>query len=56
MSDSLERNREREGRARVPDVAIYATRKKLAPPSYAEGFDMLYVVRIAGHGAFEVYE
>jgi hypothetical protein len=41
---------------RVPDVAIYATRKKLALPSYAEGFDMLYVVRIAGHGAFEVHE
>jgi predicted kinase len=56
VSGSLERNREREGRAHVPDVAIYATRKKLAPPSYAEGFDMLYVVRIAGHGAFEVHE
>jgi predicted kinase len=56
VSGSLERNREREGRARVPDVAIYATRNKLAPPSYAEGFDMLYVVRIASHGAFEVYE
>ena len=56
VSGSLERNREREGRARVPAVAIYATCKKLAPPSYAEGFDMLYVVRIAGHGAFEVHE
>ena len=55
VSDSLERNREREGSARVPDVAIYATRKKLAPPSYAEGFDTLHVVRIAGHGAFEVH-
>ena len=54
VSSSLERNREREGRARVPDVAIYTTRKKLMPPSYAEGFDTLYVVRIAGHGAFEV--
>ena len=53
---SLERNREREGRARVPDVAIYATRKKLAPPSYAEGFDALYDVRIADNGAFEVHE
>ena len=56
VSGSLERNREREGKARVPDVAIFTTSKKLAPPSYAEGFDMLYVVRIAGHGAFEVHE
>jgi hypothetical protein len=39
----------------VPDVAIYATRKKLAPPSYAEGFDTLYEVRIAGDGVFEVH-
>ena len=56
VSGSLERNREREGRARVPDVAVYVTRKKLTPPSYAEGFDMLCVVRIAGHGAFEVHQ
>ena len=53
---SLERNREREGRARVPDVAIYATSKKLTPPSYAEGFDTLYEVRIADNGASEVHE
>src|SRR5437763_8485874 len=56
VSDSLARNREREGRARVPDVAIYATSKKLTPPSYAEGFDTLYGVRIAGPGTFEVHE
>jgi hypothetical protein len=40
----------------VPDVAIYATSKKLEPPSYAEGFDTLYDVRIADNGAFEVHE
>src|SRR5207248_1491072 len=56
VSGSLERNRQREGRARVPDVAIYALSKKLMPPSYAEGFDTLYCVRVAGHGAFEVHE
>ena len=38
----------------MPDVAIYATSKKLTPPSYAEGFDSLYEVRIAGHRAFGV--
>jgi predicted kinase len=53
---SIERNRERGGRERVPDVAIYATAKKLQPPGYAEGFDALFDVRIAGDGRFEVRE
>jgi predicted kinase len=54
VADALARNRRREGRERVPDVAIYATAKKLVPPSYAEGFDRLYVVRIGEDGSFEV--
>src|SRR4051812_4647214 len=45
LKGCLERNRRREGRARVPDVALYATAKRLLPPSYAEGFDQLYRVR-----------
>jgi len=51
---SLARNRERVGRARVPDVAIFARAKQLAPPTSAEGFDALYTVAIAGDGAFTV--
>ena len=54
VSASLKRNAGREGKAKVPPVAIYATRKKLQPPSYAEGFDTLYNVSIAEEGAFEV--
>jgi predicted kinase len=42
----IERNRLRAGKEKVPDVAIYATAKKLAPPSYAEGFDELSRVRL----------
>ncbi len=46
-----ERNRRREGRARVPDVAFHATLAKLAPPTREEGFDEVAVVRIdARHG------
>lgn len=41
---ALMRNRGREGKARVPDVALFVTKKKLAPPSYDEGFDELHVV------------
>ena len=42
---SLARNRLREGNARIPDVAIFVTRKKLAPPSVGEGFDEVVVIR-----------
>ena len=44
VADALRRNRAREGRQRVPAVAIFATRKRLAPPTYEEGFDRLYTV------------
>ncbi len=36
---SIMRNRQREGKARVPDVAIFMTKKKLVAPSIEEGFD-----------------
>src|SRR5262249_54413251 len=48
LAGCLERNWLRHGRACVPDVALYATRKKLQAPSPAEGFDRLYVVRLLG--------
>lgn len=50
----LERNRQRTRKARVPDVALYATANRLAPPSYSEGFDKLYSVHISDDFAFEV--
>ena len=40
----LQRNAGREGKARVPDVAIYATSRKFEEPDYDEGFDELYFV------------
>ena len=45
-ADALRRNRARQGRDRVPDVAIFATRKRLEKPTYAEGFDRLYTVAV----------
>ena len=44
---AIERNRQREGKANVPPVAIYSTAARLIPPTYAEGFDALYYVHIA---------
>ncbi len=41
---AVERNRARDGKERVPDVAIYVTAKKLVPPKLEEGFDEIHVV------------
>jgi predicted kinase len=48
------RNRRRKGKAQVPDVAIFATAKRLAPPAYSEGFDELFRVRMIDESTFEV--
>jgi predicted kinase len=44
VKTALVRNRQREGKARVPDVALFVTKKKLVPPSYDEGFDEIHVI------------
>src|SRR5438067_460659 len=41
---AIMRNRQREGRERVPDVAIFTTKKRLVPPTLEEGFDEVRVV------------
>ena len=54
-ADALRRNRARRGRERVPDVAIFAIRKRLEPPSPEEGFDRLFTVRLdESNGRFDV--
>lgn len=54
VASSLKRNSERTGKERVPVVAIYTTNKRLQRPSYAEGFDALYAVRIGEGSEFVV--
>lgn len=44
VKDAVARNRLREGKARVPDVALFVTAKKLVPPTVAEGFDEVRVI------------
>ncbi|HEX8699827.1 MAG TPA: ATP-binding protein [Myxococcaceae bacterium] len=56
IEDCLARNAKRVGRARVPDVALFATRKVLQWPTRAEGFDALYFVRFTPEEAFDVTE
>lgn len=53
VKQCLARNRQREGRGRVPDVAIFVNRKRMQPPTRDEGFDAVYRVRAEG-GDFEV--
>jgi predicted kinase len=47
------RNAVREGRACVPEAGLRATAKRLEVPSYDEGFDEIYYVRIASGEAGE---
>ena len=55
VEDCLRRNAERPDDHRVPDVAILAAAKRLELPSWEEGFDKLFYVRLAD-GAFIVEE
>ena len=55
VGECIRRNEVRDGKARVPDVAIYTTAKKLVTPSIEEGFDELLCVRLNG-STFEVRE
>lgn len=41
---AVARNQQREGKARVPNVAIFATQKRLVPPTTEEGFDEIRVI------------
>ena len=52
--ECVARNALREGRARVPSVAIFAAARRLVRPGYAEGFDALYCVRALPGVGFEV--
>lgn len=51
--EALGRNRRREGKARVPDVAILTTAKRLVPPALDEGFDEIRRVHLTDAGTFE---
>jgi predicted kinase len=52
--DAVARNERREGRAKVPKVAIFTSAKRLAVPTREEGFDELHTVRVLDGGAFSV--
>lgn len=52
--EAIGRNRGREGKARVPDIAIFTTAKRMVPPTRDEGFEELYQVAIGDDLGFDV--
>jgi predicted kinase len=46
IQDAIERNNERKGKAKIPEIGIKGCYSKLQIPSYDEGFDELYYVSI----------
>jgi len=52
IEECMERNQRREGKDRVPDIGLYATKKKLEEPCLTEGFDELYRVNVDSDSGF----
>jgi predicted kinase len=52
--EAVGRNRGRTGKQRVPDIAIFATAKRMVEPHVGEGFDELYRVSIVEGDGFNV--
>ena len=56
VSDSVRRNEERTGKARIPVKGILGAAGRLELPRLDEGFDSLHYVSIAEDGTFIVQE
>ena len=54
--EAVARNEGREGKSKVPKVAIFTCAKRLVPPSLDEGFDEVHVWRVTDTGAFDEVE
>lgn len=55
IADSIHRNQHREPGQQIPEKGIRGTYARLVLPTYAEGFDELYYVRLV-EGGFTVQE
>ncbi|RAJ02310.1 hypothetical protein LX64_03319 [Chitinophaga skermanii] len=54
MEESIRRNALREGKAYIQPIEIWATAKKLVPPTYREGFDEIYTVTMNKDNTFTI--
>jgi predicted kinase len=56
VDDCKERNEQRTGKQVVPPKAILGAAGRLELPSYEQGFDKLYYVKVSGNGGFNIEE
>jgi predicted kinase len=56
INASLQRNNIRAGKQRIPEIGIRSTYTKLQIPTFGEGFNKLYSVKIDPQGLFLVEE
>ena len=54
LSECQQRNSKRRGKSKIPLVGILDTYKRLQLPSYEEGFDRLYYVKLTDNSSFIV--
>jgi predicted kinase len=54
LKKAIERNDRREGKAKIPEKAIFAAFNKLQIPRFDEGFDELFYVSITEPDGFSV--
>lgn len=54
LEECKQRNSQRDGKKKIPLVGILDTYKKLEIPSYAEGFDRLFYVKIDDNNLFMI--
>ena len=55
LDDALERNNQRSGKEKIPEIGIKGTFKRLIVPTIEEGFDELYYVT-ADNNTFTIKE
>lgn len=55
FEEALARNNARKGKARIPEVGVKGTAKKMQPPSFEEGFDKIFTVKV-GEDTFFIQE
>ena len=53
---ALQRNNQRNGKQKFPEVGLKAVLKKMQKPLYSEGFDKIYTVENLDENGFEVKE
>lgn len=50
ITEALDRNAQREGKARIPDLGIKGAYNRLELPTREEGYDRMFYVRITENG------